>query len=148
MASPIRILHNELINLKNKLEATTPAAISQKVECEGWDASLVLIQESGGVSVALTAINTNDLPHSSPLNRALEALPLPLTLMPSSVMNNIIELNGYYRIGTDYHEEDDNNHWRMNLLLRRISGDLKLGTSAESSVRETESIHIAFSINV
>ena len=146
MSAPIRILHNELINLRNKLNATTPAAISHKLECEGWDASLVLSQESGGVSVALTAINTNERPNSSVLNQALEALPLQLTLTSTSDMNSIIELNGYYKIGTDYHEESNNDYWRMNLLLKRINDDLRLSVSGASVVSGTNTIHIAFSI--
>ena len=147
MATPIRILHNELINLKNKLEASTPAAISQKLECEGWDASIVLIQESGGVSVALTAINTNDKPNSSKLGLALEALPTYLTLTSSSVISNIIEWNGYYKIGSCYHEESNHSNWTLNLLLRRLTSGLALGVSMSSvTTSGTDATHIPFSI--
>ena len=148
MASPIRILHNELINLRNKLNAKTPAAaISQKLDCEGWDASIVLIQESGGVSVALTAINTNDKPNSSKLNQALEALSTYITLTSTSVMNSIFELNGYYKIGSCYHEESNHSNWTLNLLLRRLSSGLALGVSMSSvTMSGTNATHIVFSI--
>ena len=147
MATPIRILHNELINLRNKLNATTPpAAAWHKLECEGWDASLVLIQESGGVSLALTAININDRPNTSVLNTALEALPLQLTLTSTSVMNSIIELNGYYKIGSCYHEESNHSNWTLNLLLRRLSSGLALGVSMSSVTSGTNTVHIVFSI--
>ena len=146
MSAPIRILHNELINLRNKLNAAAPAAaaISQKLDCEGWDASIVLIQESGGVSVAFTAINTNDRPNTAVLNGALEALPVQLTLTSTSVMNSIIELNGYYKIGTDYHEESNNDYWRVNLLLRQLTSGLRIGASASSRVSGTNTVHVSF----
>ena len=145
MSSPIRLLHNELINLKTKLDEATSAVSSTMLDVENWDASIILIQESAGVSVILTAVNTNNTPNVSQLRSAIEAYSLSITLASTSIARTIIDLAGYYGLGEDSCTISSNT-CTIKLQLKQNSSGSYLALSSNSSINASSTAHMGFSI--